>query len=82
MFLLFLTSVYNAGMEDDRDIKDSLARFRKYGRLQEGLGRDDQELPVSGVFFDHDGIEVDPEEVGLNADAFRGRVVNVSDDDE
>lgn len=57
---------------DDRDIEPSLRRFRKYGRPKsgEGLVRDDDMLPVPGVFFDHDGNEVDPEEVGLNADAF------------
>lgn len=63
-------------MENDKDIVASLARFRRYGRLKDADASD------RGVFYDHDGNEVDPEEVGLNAHAFRGRVVYVSDCDE
>ncbi|MBI4127251.1 hypothetical protein HY463_00925 [Candidatus Peregrinibacteria bacterium] len=68
---------------DDRDIEPSLKRFRKYGRPKgESLVRDDDRLPVPGVFFDHDGNEVDPEEVGLNADVFADTIRKVYSLDE
>lgn len=63
-------------MKDKKEIKSSLDRFRRYGRLNA------EEPLVSKVFEDHDGVEVDPEEIGLNSDAFKKMVKSATEGDD